>query len=386
VSELSGNLWPLHLKPKPDELISSWIVRLAFAQGLEISDFCNTVWPRRGIWKHDIDRSADQSLLEVLAKRTATPYERVLQTVLTWYEGRLFEKHNPTGNTAWVLPLGVYSRTRKLYGLQCCPQCLAKDSTPYYRTVWRLGCFTVCIEHGCMLVDCCPQCQSPLFFHMCRESAENMVLCGKCQVDLRNFAADVVAVGKEQVARQQALLDIINAGWVDIPGHGPVYSHLYFSGLHLLVKVLKRGRPSYRTKGESRGLRQFLELELGYGSNLAPVPSVRFLEWLRVDERFRLIDLACWLLEDWPTRFVEICSRSNFWNAYLTHQDEIPYWFDRVVKGNLLVAEYSPTDREVESVIAYLKNHGMMVSGNKISALLDVHKIFKRREKRVFKF
>lgn len=33
-SGLSGKLYPVHLKPKDDELLTSWIVRLALAHGL----------------------------------------------------------------------------------------------------------------------------------------------------------------------------------------------------------------------------------------------------------------------------------------------------------------------------------------------------------------
>lgn len=36
---LTGSLWPIHFKPYKNELLSSWLVRLAHAHGLKIQSF-----------------------------------------------------------------------------------------------------------------------------------------------------------------------------------------------------------------------------------------------------------------------------------------------------------------------------------------------------------
>ena len=36
---LSGRLWPAHVKPQQDELLSSWLVRLAMAHGVKLHTF-----------------------------------------------------------------------------------------------------------------------------------------------------------------------------------------------------------------------------------------------------------------------------------------------------------------------------------------------------------
>jgi hypothetical protein len=32
-TDLTGKVWPVHLKPQEDELLSSWLTRLALAHG-----------------------------------------------------------------------------------------------------------------------------------------------------------------------------------------------------------------------------------------------------------------------------------------------------------------------------------------------------------------
>ena len=54
---LSGTLWPAHPKPLPDELLSSWMVRIAGQHGLKLHTFASAVWPGISIWNRDIDRS-----------------------------------------------------------------------------------------------------------------------------------------------------------------------------------------------------------------------------------------------------------------------------------------------------------------------------------------
>src|SRR5918911_766517 len=142
---LSGQVWPAHVKPRRDELLSSWLVRLAAAHALKLHTFCALVWTRRKqIWNRDIEKCADDSILSLLAEKTATPPDKVTRTTLSDYQGRLYERHNPYGNTRWIMPVGIYHRTRRRYGLQFCPRCLAEDKEPYYRRAWRLAFVTFC--------------------------------------------------------------------------------------------------------------------------------------------------------------------------------------------------------------------------------------------------
>src|SRR6185369_2217960 len=182
---LSGRFWPSHPKPQEDELLSSWLVRLARSNGLRLHTFCDIAWPHKAIWNRDIDKSADDQILTLIAAKTATPIKRAFQTTLQAYESWLYEKHNPAGNTKWIMPVGIYHRIRRRYGMQCCTRCLADDTEPYFRRPWRIAFVTACEIHKCMLIDKCPSCDSPIIYHRCSLDLESISLCSGCGLDLR---------------------------------------------------------------------------------------------------------------------------------------------------------------------------------------------------------
>lgn len=161
----TGKLWPVHPHPYPDELLSSWLVRIAHANGEKVQSFCNHEFgTKHQIWNRDIDRLAPEWLLMALSERTATPIEKVRQTTLKRYEGILFDHSVSSGVEKWITPLKIYHRTRKSHGLQFCPECLKEDVEPYFRTQWRIAFHTFCPKHNVMLHDRCPYCGEPVIF------------------------------------------------------------------------------------------------------------------------------------------------------------------------------------------------------------------------------
>lgn len=111
---LSGKLLPAHLKPKDDELFSSWLSRLSLAHGLAPSGLCSILLSadklqgqpvNKKLHLGDIDRSVDIGLLTILAEKTGTALERVRNTTLAAYEGWIYEKLNVLGNSPWVMPI-----------------------------------------------------------------------------------------------------------------------------------------------------------------------------------------------------------------------------------------------------------------------------------------
>lgn len=192
---LSGDLWPAHPKPLPDELLSSWIVRIAGANGLKLQTFCDrTFGKEHQIWNRDIDRYAPPWLLASLARHTGTPAKSVRDTTLGIYRGRLYRRKHDAGQLRWILPLGVYHRTRRRFGMQFCPRCLGEGDEVYFRTRWRVAALTFCAEHQLCLHDRCPACEAPVAYHRRELGRPNITdpgslfLCHACNFDLRNAA------------------------------------------------------------------------------------------------------------------------------------------------------------------------------------------------------
>lgn len=381
---LSGKLWPAHPKPKKDELLSSWLVRLTMAHALKLHTFCSLVWScRKDIWNRDIDKCADQSILEVLSKKTATPPEDVARTTLSDYQGRLYEKHNPYGNTRWIMPVGVYHRTRRSYGLQFCPRCLAEDKEPYYRRSWRLAFITFCETHDSSLYDCCPQCAAPINFHRNelgdrrKWTPESIAQCSACRHDLREVPAAIVAQPTDCRALefQKTLTKAMKNGWAEVAGYGAVYSHLYFTVLHQLMKVCATGK-------RAMGLREAVGRELNIER---PLPTLneggRDIERLHISERRKLLDMARHLLDEWPKRFINLCLTHKVWSAALLRDmDEAPFWYWSVIHDHLYRIYYTPSNQEILSAITHLNKSGQILYHKNISRCLGKGDVFRKRK------
>ncbi len=163
---LTSPLWPIHFKPLPDELLSSWLVRLAHSHGLKVQTFCNLVFGNRlQVWNRDIDRLAPEWLITELSDRTGATIEQVMDTTLQSYQGVIYHRHRVSGTLSWIQSLKLYHRKFEGFGLQFCPECLASGEEPYFRKSWRVAFNTICTTHNCMLHDRCPDCGYGVAFH-----------------------------------------------------------------------------------------------------------------------------------------------------------------------------------------------------------------------------
>jgi len=375
---LSGKLWPVHIKPLEDELLSSWLVRLARAHGLRLHTFCDLAWRHKPIWNRDIDKSADEEILRVLSEKTATPIERVRQTTLAAYEGWLYEKHNPYGNTKWIMPVGVYHRMRKRPGLQYCPMCLREDEDPYFRRRWRLAFVTLCEKHGRLLLDRCPRCKSPVNFHRNQIDKKSITLCFRCGKDLREAPQPSDIRVRAQVGQQVFLLKTLSDGWVMIPGSGPVYSHFYFDVLHQLMRLLAGGERSVPLRLVTSVSVRWKADEPRFTQNDNEI------ETLGPRGRCILLSRGMWLLVDWPPRLVGVGRKHGIWSsALLRDMDRPPFWYWRVIHEQLYEPSYSPSDLEVEAAVSYTRKLGKVPRERIVSRLLGVNQVFRKKRARV---
>lgn len=139
---MPGKLWPVRLAPFADELLTSWIARLAHGHGLRPASFLEIVHPGCADLAV-LDWTADGELLTMLATHTEVPLPAV-ESLWLRFHAELgchdLLHHN------WQGP-----------ALQYCPACLA-EGLPYYRKSWRLACFRVCPQHHTAMHDECPHC------------------------------------------------------------------------------------------------------------------------------------------------------------------------------------------------------------------------------------
>lgn len=382
---LSGKLWPAHVKPKPDELLSSWLVRLATAHSLKLHTFCALAWSRRKqIWNRDIDKCADGTILSVLVEKTATPPRRVALTTLAAYEGYLYERHNPYGNTKWIMPVGIYHRTRRAYGLQFCSRCLSEDQEPYYRRSWRLAFVTLCETHHVSLIDRCPHCHSPCNFHRSEMGdrrkwlADSITLCHACRYDFRKAPVQDVQqpFGRRVLEFQKLLTKAMLSGWIRVSERSAIDSHFYFTVLHQLMKVCATPR-------RATSLREEVRNTLGIKDNVPTLmKECRDIERMGINERRTLLGMADYLLGEWPHRFIRLCQSHRVWSSTLLRElNPAPFWFWSVIHDHLCRTSYQPSHQEIISAIAHLNGKGFRVSKKSVSRFLGTNNdVFRKRK------
>lgn len=192
-------LLPFRPKPKKDELLSSWLVRLARGYGMGI----------------DCDRIRSAGLLNLLESCTGTERASIEQTLLTTHIclPLATEVGSLTASWSWFIPLGYSRRSTQPVGFQICPHCLASDE-PYFRWQWRVALFFSCSEHHCLLIDRCPRCQAAIHPYAlsllglrraCTGNDGRLESCDQCSFDLR----EAVPKGHPTDSRKlQEILDI----------------------------------------------------------------------------------------------------------------------------------------------------------------------------------
>jgi hypothetical protein len=351
--------------PLEDELLSSWITRLARGNRVKNHTLSNSLFPGVQIWNRDVDWSASAGITEVLAAETGIAPERASATCLKHFEGHLFDHHRPNARTQWVRPVGVWHRRRLAPGLQFCPRCLQEDGEkPYFRRMWRLGLVAVCVRHGCILKERCPSCGEPASPH--RTPIEGVICaCWRCGFDFRN--TDAPAAAPDALAFQCHLERALLNGGAPLGAYGWVYSLSLFRILHQIMRLVAVGRAAPALR------RAIAERE---GIDVVEVPKIggRDVERLTPSARHDLLRAAAVLLADWPNSFVKICEAEHVWSATILRdlecRHEIPFALLDPVDAQLDRTFYRPNRSEIDAVRRVLRRQEGRATRNAIRRLI----------------
>lgn len=364
--DIYRQLWPVHLKPQKDELLSSWLARIAFAHGLGPESFYSISLPKKVNLFLDIDITAKPEFLKILVKKTGTPLNKVVATTLGAYEGWLYNRFTPVrrgtwpNNPPWCMPIRHRNRSSQaLFGLQFCPRCLLEDKYPYFRRRWRLAFIVLCEEHKVLLLDRCVECGAPVNYWMGIIEAENvsdtaaMTICRSCASDLRDVATaeSLCVVDDGEIEFQKLLMGAVKQGWVEFSRSGRIYSHLFFTVLYKLMTVLTNSWIG--TTLREKAVRYY-----GLPTFNVSIPKRHpYLEVLSVSERRGLAGVARRLLEDWPDGFIAFGKATNLPLLYRVFEDKdygpMPFWFWSVIHDHLTEFEYRPSYEEAEAELLY---------------------------------
>lgn len=311
-----GKVWPAHPKPLPDELLSSWFVRVAEANEIKLQTLSWLLFGyNRSPWNRDIDHIAPPWFAEAVCMHTGIGYDEVYRTTLDGYFTRLYPKRRSSGQLRWVLPIISYGAMHQGYGMQFCPACLAQDAAPYFRKQWRLALFTYCPIHGCALHDACPICGVPVAYFRHDFGKEisltkGIACCWNCEFDFREaerkaakFPTDELREIFEDMLRSLGA-PATEAGRFDLG---------FFAVLHQFCRIM--GMRQNRGK-----LLRYVAEQLEMPVALPTLGRIS-IEQRRRDVRHQWLLCALWLMID-PERRLKAA------------------WLDKAVRYNLMVKDF----------------------------------------------
>ena len=166
---------PIHPRPQPLETLTSYLTRLAEANG--IPNICRLqpiIFPNRNA--DDLRGMKDLSprSFDALLVAASCPEADLLATTF-YHLIRKFERPTNATTVASFL-LGHLAPT-----LRYCPLCL-QTTIPYYRLPWRFTMLAGCPQHGCLLLDRCSYCAAEIPF---LTVSLKMNQCPRCGMALR---------------------------------------------------------------------------------------------------------------------------------------------------------------------------------------------------------
>lgn len=322
-----NDTWLLKFQPKDDELLSSWLIRLINAHGALVHPVCRKLWPGISIWTKDIDLQPDSKIIDKLMLKTGYDKSLISKTILDDFNGKFINQLNQSTNN-WVLPLGLYQRVKERKALQFCPVCLKEDVRPYFRKIWRLSCYSICLKHNKQLLDCCPQCKKNIAPYNMRWNQFGIPFCNHCNQNLVEID-DLTNVTSEFVIKFHETLEQIRVdGYTTLNGT-KISGVEFMYGLRIFMSALT-------SKKYNRKL-----LKLGASKSSIPQNKIKFIdqknyqfEYLDIQDRVLLIEILSNLIFI-PTEQLVMSMREKRIGSSCfsgTEYQNIPRWLNTLIE------------------------------------------------------
>ena len=301
MTDLEGNItvgWIYRPPPFTDELLSSWLSRIAFSHRDSLISFCKHEWPSNHFHYHDIDVLAPKKLISTLVHKTAASRQEAAGSCLNTWDGLLYPQAMLGGKARFIMAAGAGAHICRSAGMQWCPECLLTDSIPYWRKVWRLSFITCCTVHSIRLADRCQDCGERA---IPRRRADTR--CWSCLADLRLHQRQ--KAHDEVIKFQLRLENQLSTPVAD--GLEPLFKELNqyegFRALWTCFRLLAVSRISNRLCEHIDSVNNW---------NMSPREASRQSNWrteaLGVNARHEAIRRLSYFQDNWPSNFIATCN------------------------------------------------------------------------------
>jgi hypothetical protein len=369
-------------KPLGDELLSSWLTRVALEHKRQLSVFLTLFVKKEGssITRADIDFLYDEKLYETLISKSNLNKQDIFKMSLRSEEGYLY--------ACSINSLYPPNQIRKLldkrnhYGLMYCPKCLNEDEIPYFRKKWRYQFYNVCTKHEIFLTDRCWVCCERINFSKIKHN-KNLAICSKCEKDLTttlftkiqsNYEYGLTAVKWFEKGLDKGYFIINNQ---------KVHSVFVFNSFKRFVYLLDRK--------ESLILDDF-PLITEYKNLCKKLENYNSKKVSMIYKDFFLTAMIYFLFQKFPNNFQKFAKENHItYRDFLHGFKDASFWYKNLI-FNLITMENKIgreiNESEVLGAIKYLESIGERVNIINVAEIVgcnpSIHKGFKKLYK-IFK-
>jgi len=153
--------WVSPLQPQKDELLSSWISRVALSYYINSAELFSKHLIKYNAYKRDLDIAIfDDDFWSTLSYLSQLSVFKLKSMQILDLEGKLQKKIYINHRNRWIVASSgnIYPNKRKSKSLRFCPLCLKEKG--YYSKDSKLIFINVCTKHQVYMQDTCPKCNS----------------------------------------------------------------------------------------------------------------------------------------------------------------------------------------------------------------------------------
>lgn len=341
--------WLFVPDPFTDELLSSWLTRIAKANFTTVIGLFSQHWAGKSYFNKDIDiYDYPENFWQILSECTGISIMQIYKMRLKSYEGYIQESIKSFGKQRWLVTTSHDIKYNKRIRSLCyCPLCLKENG--YYKKEWKLYFVNACTKHCCLLESQCPKCGSPLA-PVYIQADHGMEICFKCGASLLDRVPTMIPKYSEGLKAIRRLLSIAKRGYFLLNGRW-YYSMSYFYVLRIFARHVSHSK--YWKKSALDVWKDHRE----------------FPEYYTTQQMFIIIKRAVELFQNWPRQFQYFFKRHKLTNKpRLLERDErknsgknLPFWLIQALDD--FVKVISPLCKEeVNSIKYYLSKNDKLTA------------------------
>jgi len=209
---------PLYVEPKENEVLISWLLRLATRLGVSLHTLVRAAFwiddrrERSQWWRHP-----EPQMLSRIGAKTGISIERLCgMTLESWSPVYRDDEANERFSAQRYRAEAPRSRG---FRYVLCEQCLDSNVPHHLRTPWTIGWVAVCADHASIMTVRCPKCRAKLRIGRTSSIARfSPTICVQCGNDLRYGLHE--PAHPAVIRLQHALLEGKRQGTTELAGIG----------------------------------------------------------------------------------------------------------------------------------------------------------------------